>query len=147
MVSGRSKAYTSLPAKDDSARDTSEFMTKVTVAKSRPAKFSKCGQFLTEGRPKIPLEDIADTLFDCETGLQTPVLVECFHDKTLKDRRYAAIDIGGQDIISHVRMVLGWTRGNQKKVFTVYNPHEKTIETLEYSGGQRKIIHAKDEKK
>lgn len=146
MVSGRHKVYTNVPAKDYSARDTSEFTTQVTLKDSRPAKFSKCRQFLTECRVAIPLEDIANTLFDCESGLQTPVLVECFHDKTLKDKRYAAIDIGGQDLVSHVRLVLHWTKGNQKKVFTAYNPHERTIETLEYSG-QRNNIPTKDKKK
>ena|GEM_PF-5264390 len=137
MVSGRNKAYTDVPAKDYSTKDTSEFTARVHVEESRPAKISE--GHLTECGTAIPLQELEDVIFDIEHGLQTPAFVESFSEKSLKDRQYAAVDIGGQDLVSHVRFVLQWQGSDRNKTFIAYNPHEQTIETLVYSGKKNKL--------
>ena len=146
MVSGRSKAYTDVPAKYDSTKDTSEFTAQVQVTNSRPAKFSECGDFLTEKGVAISVEELGDLLFDVEHGLQTPAFVENFKDKSLKEKRYVAVDIGGQDILSHTRVVLDCSGTAQSKTFTAYNPHNKTIETIVYCGQRNKLPTSTDTK-
>ena len=132
MVNGRNKAYTDVPAKDYSAKDTSEFTARVNIEDSRPAKISD-GQ-LTECGTAIPLQELADVIYDIEHDLQTPVFVESFGKKTLKNRQYVAVDIGGQDLVSHVRFVLKWNGSAKNKTFIAYNPHQKTMETIVYCG-------------
>ncbi|MBW2985960.1 hypothetical protein KY333_01185 [Candidatus Woesearchaeota archaeon] len=148
MVSGRSKAYTEAkPAKDYLATDTSELTSRVKIESSRKAKFNKNKTILTECGARIPVSDIADVLFDIGHSNFTPVMVECFTDKALQnaDSDYVVVDIGGQDVISHVRFVLK-TSGTKKRTLTAYNPHQKTIETITYSG-QRQVVPVHSGKK
>ncbi|MBW2973006.1 hypothetical protein KY346_01285 [Candidatus Woesearchaeota archaeon] len=137
MVSGRNKAYTDMPAKDYSTKDTSEFTARVQIEESRPAKIKE--GFLAECGVAIPLEELADVIFDIEHDVQTPVFVESFNKNSLKDKQYAIVDIGGQDLVSHVRFVLKWTGSDKNKTFIAYNPHEQTIEKLVYSGQRNKL--------
>jgi len=116
MVSGRSKAYTDVPA-----------------------KFIKGGKILKECGIAIPLQELDDILYDVEKDLLTPVFVEHFTEKSLRDKGYIAVDIGGQDLVSHLRIVLQCAGSAQNKTFTAYNPHAKTIETFIYCGKKKNM--------
>jgi hypothetical protein len=148
MVSGRNKAYTDAkPAGDYLATDTSELTARVEIESSRKAKFNQDKTILTDCGVKIPISDIEDILFDIAHDNRTPVLVECFKDETLQKTAlsYVVVDIGGQDVISHVRLVLK-TAGTKKRTLTVYNPHQETIETITYSG-RRQVVPVHSGKK
>lgn len=125
---------------DAVAKDTSEISAKVYVESSRPANFTKCGRFLKDCGMVIPVETLEDMMYDLKKGLTGPVFVEYFNEKSLKEKKYGVlVDIGGQDIISHVRLVLKSSGSKRNKSLEAYNPHEKTIETLVYHGKKQNV--------
>ena len=126
---------------DAMAKDTSEISAKVYVDSSRPANFSACGSFLKDCGVIIPTDVLENMLDDLQHGLRQPVFVEYFNERLLKNNRHGVlVDIGGQDIVSHVRLALQANGSKRNKVIEAYNFFDKTIENLVYEGKKHNVL-------